>query len=131
MTLVIDASIAVPAALVGRWSAWIGADELIAPSLLWSEATAAVHQLAWRSEIDRLTAATAINWLAGATVDVYPSRDLVAEAHDLARTLGWAKSYDAEYVVLARRLGIPLVTLDRRLAATASRFVAVHGPEGD
>jgi predicted nucleic acid-binding protein len=36
-------------------------------------------------------------------------------AWQLADGLGWAKTYDAEYVALAKILGCRLVTLDMRL----------------
>ena len=43
--------------------------------------------------------------------------------------LGWAKTYDAEYVALAQILDIPILTRDRRLArGGASRFVRLLGP---
>ena len=46
----------------------------------------------------------------------------LAEQHDLS-------TYDAAYLELALRLGAPLVTLDRELAASAaSAGVAVHAP---
>lgn len=38
--------------------------------------------------------------------------------------------YDASYVALAMATGFPLVTMDRKLAAVATRHVEVHLPEG-
>ena len=49
-------------------------------------------------------------------------------AWDVADRLGWAKTYDAEYVALARLLGCPLLTIDARLARVASREVAIMDP---
>jgi predicted nucleic acid-binding protein len=48
---------------------------------------------------------------------------------DLARSLGWAKTYDAEYVELAQRLGCPLLTVDLRLVRGARGLVELIGPE--
>ena len=43
------------------------------------------------------------------------------EAWAIADELGWTKTYDAEYLALARVLEAPLATLDRRLARAAAR----------
>ena len=50
------------------------------------------------------------------------------EAWKVADELGWAKTYDAEYVALARILRCPLLTIDARLKRGASRLVRVVGP---
>jgi len=42
--------------------------------------------------------------------------------------LGWAKTYDAEYVALARTLECSLLTTDRRLQRGAERIVDTVGP---
>ena len=49
-------------------------------------------------------------------------------AYELARGLGWAKTYDAEYVSLALAVAAPLVTLDARLRPGAAGTVTVLGP---
>ncbi len=54
---------------------------------------------------------------------------LGAEAWDLANELGWAKTYDAEYVALAGLLKCRLVTLDARLRRGAVRLGYVVGPD--
>ena len=54
---------------------------------------------------------------------------LDAEAWRVADELGWAKTYDAEYVALARLLGCRLMTLDVRLRRGAARLGFVVGPE--
>jgi predicted nucleic acid-binding protein len=47
---------------------------------------------------------------------------------DVAEELGWAKTYDAEYVALARLLQCRLVTLDARLRRGADRLGFVIAP---
>ena len=47
----------------------------------------------------------------------------------MARQLGWAKTFDAEYVALALLVQGRLLTRDRRLRRGASRLVIVVGPE--
>ena len=128
MTIVIDASVAPRAAIAGAWPAPLASAHLVAPSLLWSEAASAIRQQEWRGGVSHSIAEHAIHWLAAAAIEAHDSRELIVEAHALARQLGWAKPYDAEYVVLARRHRWPLLTLDARLARTASGLVTVLAP---
>jgi len=47
---------------------------------------------------------------------------------ELARSLGWAKTYDAEYIAVAQALACPLLTIDARLARGAGHVVEILGP---
>ncbi|MCW3020350.1 MAG: hypothetical protein JWN10_2658 [Solirubrobacterales bacterium] len=53
---------------------------------------------------------------------------LLDETRRVASELGWAKTYDAEYVALASLLGCRLVTIDGRPRRGADRLGFVVGP---
>jgi predicted nucleic acid-binding protein len=122
--VVIDASSGVRACVTDGWKA-LGRWKLVAPTLFWSEAAAGIRQLSFRGDITPIEAAEALGRLLSAPVHAIPSQELIAEASELAVQLGWAKTYDAEFVVLARKLDVPLLTVDARLASTARRFVRI------
>ena len=127
MTLVIDASVALAAA-AGDGFEQFGRETLVAPSLMWSEARSSLHSMMWRREIDPDDAAGARERLERCPVERREPAGLGSEAWRVADELGWAKTYDAEYVALARLLGCRVVTLDARLHRGAERLGIVIAP---
>jgi predicted nucleic acid-binding protein len=129
LTLVVDASVVVSACLgQAAFEPLVGHGRLIAPCLLWSETASALRELQNRGEVDEETAAGGLERLLGAPIERYEGRDLQREATAVAKSLGWAKTYDAEYVALARLLGAPLVTIDARLARRVGGLAHILGP---
>ena len=128
MTLVIDASVALWASGAGTWKP-LASETLIAPALMWSEATSSLHEAVWRREVSAPRAREVLERLRSAPVRARTHRRLHATAWQIAEQLGWAKTYDAEYVALARLLGARVVTLDARLRRGADRLGLVVLPE--
>ena len=121
LTLVVDASIAVPACLSKAGFAVLSDDDLAAPALLWSQTLSILHELVWRNEITAADGNAARRALDGAPVRRVDDERLRDEVWRVAEALGWAKTYDAEYVALAQLLDCRMVTLDARLRSGADR----------
>lgn len=126
--LVVDASVAVAASYSAAGFEEFGDERLVAPPLLWSEARSALHELLWRREITPEDAESARSRLERCPVERSDDVRLGDEAWRIADELGWAKTYDGEYVALAGLLGCRLVTLDARLQRAAQRLGFVVGP---
>jgi predicted nucleic acid-binding protein len=126
--LVVDSSAAVQACLAATGFRLFGDEDLVAPTLLWSEASSVIHELSWRREISQSLASTAFDALLAAPIAARAPQRLRREAWRVADELGWAKTYDAEYVALARILRCRLFTIDDRLRRGAGRIVEIVGP---
>lgn len=126
--LVVDASFAVRACGIDDGFSVLGATRLAAPALMWSEARSVIRETAWRGEIDERDALATYGRLPECPVDRLEPPELHDEAWSVATEMGWAKTYDAEYVALARLLGCRVVTLDARLRRGADRLGLVIAP---
>lgn len=87
-----------------------------------------LHELRWRKEISDELANIALERLATAEVSPRRPKGLIEEAWSIADRLGWAKTYDAEYLALASLLRCRLLTTDAKLKAGGSGVVGVVGP---
>lgn len=126
--LVIDASVALSAALTRDGFDRLREHDLVAPPLLWSEVVSTLREHAWRQEISGPLAAQSLDAFLAAPIRRHGPRRLAREAWWVAEELGWAKTYDAEYVALARLEGCRLLTRDDRLRRGAVRLVECIGP---
>ena len=125
---VIDANVVVRACLELEGFAPLSGLALAAPHLVISESLNALREGMWRGEISPELARQARLRLREIPVDLHPSAELIDRAWEIAQTLGWAKTYDAEYVALAQLLGCALITLDARLVRGAGHLVRIVGP---
>lgn len=85
------------------------------PDLLYIECANILWKKVRRGEVDAQTAEENLDDLAAMELDATPIPDLMTPALRLACTYN-ISAYDAAYVALAERLGIPLLTADDRLA---------------
>jgi predicted nucleic acid-binding protein len=131
--LAVDASLAIELSLdrIGDdGMAAVADNELVAPPLLWSEVPSVIHELAFRGEISDELSDAARDALVTNTIGVREVRPahLITTAWQLATELGWAKTYDAEYLATAQLLSCRLVTVDGRLRRGADRLGYVVTP---
>jgi predicted nucleic acid-binding protein len=131
--LVADAALAVELALdrLGEQAnSALGGEQLVAPCLLWSEVPSVLSEMAFRGEISRDLATRALERFLAGKIHVTERRhaDLTMTAWRIADELGWAKTYDAEYLAMARLLATRVVTLDMRLRRGADRLGLVVTP---
>lgn len=129
MTLVVDANVTLTLLGTGKRMDEELGSHLAAPNLLWSELTAVLHRSVWRGDRSVEQGRLLRDRLEDAPIESHGSRDLRAEAWRIADELGWARTYDAEYVALASLLGCRLVTLDGRLRRGADRLGFVVTPD--
>lgn len=75
----------------------------------------------WRDEISRRISEELLRSFRELGVARERPTALYATAVEIAEELGWAKTYDAEYLALARLRGGKVVTTDVRLLRGAAR----------
>jgi len=126
--LVVDASVVVPSCWADDGFQPYSGEELVAPSLLWPEVRSSLHEGVWRGDLDAADAIAAHGRLGRAPIEARTPVELGEEAWRIADELGWAKTYDAEYVALATLLDCRVVTLDMRLRRGADRLGFVVTP---
>jgi len=127
LTLVLDANVAVAACAETDGFAAFAPHELVAP-LMWSESFSFVHEGRFRGEIAPEHARLVLERLEASPVEPREPDGLRRHAWEIADQLGHARTYDAEYVALARILDCRLVTLDLRLRRGADKLGFVVTP---
>ena len=97
--------------------------ELLVPTLLRSQTLSALHEAAHRGEISAEVALDRLARIQALSIRLLGDAVLRRRAWDLAEQLGWAETYDAEYVALTQLQADALVTLDAELGRRVEGIV--------
>jgi predicted nucleic acid-binding protein len=97
--------------------------ELLAPTLLRSQTLSALHEAVHRGEISPDVAFVRLARVQAMPIRLLGDAVLRRNAWKIADQLGWAETYDAEYVALTRLQADAFVTTDANLARRAEEIV--------
>jgi predicted nucleic acid-binding protein len=97
--------------------------ELLAPTLLRSQALSAMHEAAHRGELDAGEARERLARLQRMPIRLLGDAVLRRRAWEVADQLGWAETYAAEYLALTLLQADAFVTLDPELARCVAGVV--------
>lgn len=97
--------------------------QLVAPTLVRSQALAALYEAARRGEISAAEGIKRVTRINSLKVRFLGDKVLQRQAWKVADDLGWATTYDAEFVALTTLQADAFVTSDRDLAQAVSGLV--------
>jgi predicted nucleic acid-binding protein len=103
--------------------------QLVAPTLVRSQALAALYEAARSGEISRDEGLERVRRINSLKVRFLGDKVLQAQAWKVAEQLGWETTYAAEFVALTRLQADALVTSDRDLAQAVSSLVDTATPD--
>jgi len=101
-----------------------GEHELLAPTLLRSQTLSALHEAVQRGEIPADVARDRLARIGRMPIRLLGDAVLRRVAWEMADRLGWASTYDAEYVALTKLQADAFITLDPELAHSVEGIVA-------
>ena len=97
--------------------------EMLAPTLLRSQTLSVLHESVHRGEMPADVAFERLTRIWAMPIRLLGDAVLRRRAWDLAQQLGWAETYDAEYVALTQLQADAFVTLDADLARRVEGIV--------
>lgn len=98
--------------------------ELLAPTLLRSQVLSTLHEAVQRGEVPAEVARDRLTRIGRMPIRLLGDAVLRRRAWEVADQLGWASTYDAEYVALTQLQADAFVTLDPELARSVDGVVA-------
>jgi predicted nucleic acid-binding protein len=99
--------------------------KLLAPTLLRSQTLSALHEAVQRGELPADVAREHLKRIGKLPIRLLGDAMLRRRAWEIADELGWASTYDAEYVALTQLQADAFITLDEKLARSLEGVVAI------
>ena len=99
------------------------AHKLLAPTLLRSQTLSVLHEAVQRGELPADVARERLARIGRIPIRLLGDAVLRRRAWELADQLGWASTYDAEYIALTQLQADAFVTLDQKLARSVEGIV--------
>ena len=103
--------------------------QLVAPTLVRSQALSALYEAARRGEISAAEGIERVTRINSLKVRFLGDKVLQRTAWKVADQLGWETTHDAEFVALTQLQADVFVTADRELARTVSGLVETRTSE--
>jgi predicted nucleic acid-binding protein len=100
-----------------------GKHKLLAPTLLRSQTLSTLHEAVQRGELTADVAREQLARIGKLPIRLLGDAVLRRRAWEIADQLGWATTYDAEYVALTQLQADAFVTLDKKLARSVKGIV--------
>jgi predicted nucleic acid-binding protein len=118
---VVDSSVVLHLASAGTEAS--GEHELLAPTLLRSQTLSALHEAVHRGDLTADAAREHLARIGRMQIRLLGDAVLRRRAWEVADQLGWAQTYDAEYLALTQLQADAFVTLDAKLARSVEGIV--------
>ena len=106
-----------------------GEHELLAPTLLRSQTLSILHEAVHRGELEADAAREQLARIGRIKIRLLGDAVLRRRAWEVAEQLGWASTYNAEYVALTQLQADAFITLDAELSRSVERIVATASIE--
>jgi indolepyruvate ferredoxin oxidoreductase alpha subunit len=98
--------------------------ELLAPTLLRSQTLSALHEAVQRGEVTADVARERLDRIGKMPIRLLGDAVLRRRAWEVADKLGWASTFNAEYIALTQLQADVFVTLDAELARSVEGIIA-------
>jgi predicted nucleic acid-binding protein len=109
--------------LVSEGSEVAAEHKLLAPTLLRSQTLSALHEAVHAGEIPPEVGLERLRRVGSIRIRLLGDAMLRRRAWEIAEQLGWAETYDAEYIALTQLQADAFVTLDKKLARRVEGIV--------